>query len=180
MFERLKGECHKISDSCLCQHSSLGPYQGRYIYLSKREGTPPSSSDETPFPCLYNCTMGSWQLYRQTATAVYTRQSSYTDRGKASQFMYIVQYSIFFGPFTLYSVETKLIYSILSCSECFLKTSLYRIFFLFLNFVWFRCIDLIPEMNIYSRIVFISERINLLTIALKIARVPTHLSTVTF
>ena len=31
--------------------------------------------------------MGSWPLYRQTGTAVYSRESSYTDRGKASQFM---------------------------------------------------------------------------------------------
>ena len=48
---------------------------------------PPSSSIETPFPFLYTCTVGSWQLYRQTATAVYSRQSSYTDREKASQLM---------------------------------------------------------------------------------------------
>ena len=42
---------------------------------------------ETPLPCLYSCSVGSWQLYRQTATAVYSRQSSYTNRGKASQCM---------------------------------------------------------------------------------------------
>ena len=47
-------------------------------------GTPRSSSMETAFPCLYNCTV---QLYRQTATAVYSRQSGYTDREKSSQLM---------------------------------------------------------------------------------------------
>ena len=26
---------------------------------------------------MYNCTVGSWQLYRQTATAVYRRQINY-------------------------------------------------------------------------------------------------------
>ena len=48
---------------------------------------PLSSSIETPFPCLYNCTVGSWQLYRQTATAKYSRQSSCTDREKSSQLL---------------------------------------------------------------------------------------------
>ena len=38
-LQPVKGECHKISDSCLCQHSSLGPYQGRYIFL--KEKAPP-------------------------------------------------------------------------------------------------------------------------------------------
>ena len=47
-----------------------------YISLENGRPPPPSSSIETPFPCLYNCTLGSWQLYRHTATAVYSRQSS--------------------------------------------------------------------------------------------------------
>ena len=47
-------------------------------------GTSRSSSMETTFPCLYNCTV---QLYRQTATAVYSRQSGYTYREKSSQLM---------------------------------------------------------------------------------------------
>ena len=45
----------------------------------------PSSSTETPFPCLHNFTEGSWRLYRQTAIVVYSRQSSYTDREYSSQ-----------------------------------------------------------------------------------------------
>ena len=39
------------------------------------------------FPCLYNCSVSSWQLYRQTATAVYSRQSSYTERETSSHLM---------------------------------------------------------------------------------------------
>ena len=53
----------------------------RYILIEAKALT--SSSIETPLPCLYNCLVGSWQLYRQTANAVYSRQSSYTDREKS-------------------------------------------------------------------------------------------------
>ena len=57
----------------------------RYILIEAKALT--SSSIETPLPCLYNCLVGSWQLYRQTANAVYSRQSSYTDREKSSHLM---------------------------------------------------------------------------------------------
>ena len=50
---------------------------------------PPSSSIVTPFPCLYKCTVGSWQLYRHQLSCytLYSRQSSYTDREKSSYLM---------------------------------------------------------------------------------------------
>ena len=40
------------------------------IFLKKHRN-PPSSSIAATFPCLYNCNVGSGQLYRHTATAVY-------------------------------------------------------------------------------------------------------------
>ena len=72
-------------------YSSLSPrvVQRRYILREEKapRSPPPSSSIATPFPCLYNSTVGFWQLYRQTSAAVYSRQSSYTDREKSSQLM---------------------------------------------------------------------------------------------
>ena len=47
----------------------------RKTYSYRSIGTPPSSSIETPFPCRYNCTVGSRQLHRQTAPAVHSRQT---------------------------------------------------------------------------------------------------------
>ena len=40
----------------------------QYILVDAQ--APPSSTIETHFPCLYNYTVGSGQLYSQTATAV--------------------------------------------------------------------------------------------------------------
>ena len=58
----------------------------KYPYRSKR--TPVVINWEAfSMSVLYNCTVGSWQLYRHTATAVNNRQSSWTYREKASQFM---------------------------------------------------------------------------------------------
>ena len=55
------------------------------ILRERKAPPPPLASIETSFPCLYKCTVGYRQLDRQTATAVYSRQRSYTDREKASQ-----------------------------------------------------------------------------------------------
>ena len=52
------------------------------ISLLKPIGSPRRHQLRRLFPSLYSCTVSSWQLhvYKQTATAVYGRQSSYTDR----------------------------------------------------------------------------------------------------
>ena len=59
------------------------------ISLLKPIGSPRRHQLRRLFPSLYSCTVSSWQLhvYKQTATAVYGRQSSYTDREKSSQLM---------------------------------------------------------------------------------------------
>ena len=51
---------------------STCPAQKRFVYPYIINGTPLTSSIETSFPCLYNCTLGYWQLYRQAATLSYS------------------------------------------------------------------------------------------------------------
>ena len=60
-------------DAALIENLVRSNLRTYFISLENRRH-PPSSSIETPFPCVYNCTVGSWQLYRQTATAVYEQQ----------------------------------------------------------------------------------------------------------
>ena len=99
-----------ISDlSCDLFSCFLPLTQRRYISLLKHRH-PPSSSIETPFPCLYNCTVGSWQLYRQTATTVYCRQSSYTDREK-SHIRILIPFRVFFSWFIDNCIKIFIIFS---------------------------------------------------------------------
>ena len=66
-------------------HAGMGPLKDIYLYRSI--GNPCRHQSRQLFLCLYNYTVGSWQLCRQTSTAVYSRLSSYTDREKSSQLM---------------------------------------------------------------------------------------------
>ena len=70
----------KKSTGCLiCRRATD---QGRYIYPYSSEGTHPVVINWDAFSCLYKFTMGSWQLYRQTATEVYTGRHQLYRQGK--------------------------------------------------------------------------------------------------
>ena len=63
--------------------------KGARLFLRRKYIFPPKRDilieAKATFPCLYNCTVGSRQLYRQTATALYVQQTEQLYRqGKVS------------------------------------------------------------------------------------------------